>query len=85
MINYVYGGLLSLKYFEMFKENPTDFHDHYIALMRNGFDDTPEHLLKKFLNIDLDNSNTLLSALKLLESKLDNLKQLYLQFEMKRR
>jgi oligoendopeptidase F len=85
LINYVYGGLLSLKYFEMFKENPTDFHDRYIALMRNGFDDTPEHLLKKFLNIDLDNSNTLLSALKLLESKLDDLKQLYLQFEMKGR
>ena len=83
LINYVYGGLLSLKYFEMFKDNPTGFHDRYIALMRNGFDDTPEHLLKTFLNIDFEDPNMLPNALRILDSKLNDLKSLYLQIEKK--
>ena len=83
LINYMYGGLLSLKYFEMFKDNPTEFRDRYIALMRNGFDDTPEHLLKTFLNIDFEDPNMLPNALRILDGKLNDLKSLYLQIEKK--
>ena len=84
LINYVYGGLLSLKYFEMFKSDPEGFRDRYLAMMRNGFDDTPEHLLKAFLNIDLEDPAMLRNAFAILENKLDNLQSLYQQIEKKK-
>ncbi len=67
----------------MFKDDPTTFRNRYIALMRNGFDDTPEHLLKTFLNIDFDDPNMLPNALRILNSKLNDLKSFYLQIEKK--
>ena len=52
-INYVYGALLALKFYEMYTRDPAHFVPRYIALMRNGFDAPPEILLKRFLDIDL--------------------------------
>jgi len=68
----------------MFKNDPTGFRDHYIALMKNGFDDTPRHLLKKFLDIDLDDPALLTGAFGFLESKLNDLKKLYALNEKKK-
>ncbi len=79
--NYMYGGLLGLKYFEMFKNDPAGFRKNYIALMRNGFDDSPTALLKKFLNIDLESPDLLNDILKIIESKVNSLKDLYAQEE----
>jgi oligoendopeptidase F len=77
LVNYLYGGLLSLKYYEMFKKDPQEFSNKYLALMRNGFNNTPSVLLKKFLDIDLNDPQLLSDAMKLLENKIDELQSLY--------
>jgi len=79
--NYMYGGLLALKYFEMLKKDPAGFQKNYIALMRNGFDDSPTALLKKFLNIDLESPDLLTDVLKIIENKVNDLKELYIREE----
>jgi oligoendopeptidase F len=76
-VNYMYGGLLSIEYYQMFKKDPKDFVDKYIALMRNGFNDTPSALLKKFFNINLNDPHILTDALNLLKEKIDELQGLY--------
>jgi oligoendopeptidase F len=58
-VNYVYGGLLALSYYKAWKQDRDGFVKAYLALLENGFDDTPEGLLRKFLNIDLGNDAAL--------------------------
>ncbi len=60
-VNYVYGGLLALAYYKAWKADPEGFDRAYLALLQNGFDDTSENLLAKFLHIDL-NDDTALAA-----------------------
>jgi oligoendopeptidase F len=71
-VNYVYGGLLALKYFQLYSMNREQFLPRYIALLKNGFDAPPAVLLKQFLNIDLDVS-LLSDDLDLLNRRLDQL------------
>jgi oligoendopeptidase F len=52
-VNYVYGGLLAVKYFQLYSTNKEQFVPPYIALLKNGFDADPAALLKRFLNIDM--------------------------------
>jgi len=77
LVNYLFGGLLSLKYYEMFKKNPQEFSSKYLALMRNGFNDTSSVLLNKYLNINLNDPQLLSDAMKLLKNKIDELQLLY--------
>jgi oligoendopeptidase F len=72
-INYVYGSLLALKYYDLFLKDEKDFVPNYIALMRNGFDAEPSALLKRFLNIDLNDPDMLRSAIALLSGKVQQL------------
>ncbi len=76
-INYVYGSLLALKYYEMFMQAPESFGKKYIALMSNGFDAAPEVLLKKFLGIDLYDPGLITGAVQILEDKVRLLEQVY--------
>jgi oligoendopeptidase F len=76
-INYVYGSLLALKYFELFKQAPESFVKDYILLMGNGFDAAPELLLSKFLKIDLHDPDLISGAVNLLEMKVNQLEVLY--------
>ena len=64
---------MSDRYFEDFKKGERfvsagltitesaiiDFARRYVALQRNGFDDAPAALLKRFMQIDLDDPATL--------------------------
>lgn len=75
--NYVFGALLALKYFEMYKENPKDFVPRYIALMKNGFNASPNALLKGFLKIDINDPRLTTGAVRLLAKKLDVLQREY--------
>lgn len=59
-VNYLYGGLLALQYYRMWQHAPADFAPCYVALLKNGFNDTPANLLKRFLDVDLTNDTTLL-------------------------
>ncbi len=53
-VSYLYAGLLALKYFDDFERRQPGFAKNYVALLRNGFDESPAALERKFLGIDLD-------------------------------
>lgn len=76
-INYIYGALLALKYYEMYTRDPRGFMPRYIALMRNGFDAPPSTLLKRFLDIDLNDPRLVTDAISLLETKVKLLEESY--------
>jgi len=68
-INYVYGSLLALKYYDLYLQAPVPFVTKYIALISNGFDAAPDNLLKEFLDIDLHDPQVLVDAVQSLEKK----------------
>lgn len=68
-INYVYGALLALKYYEMYTRDPKQFVPRYIALMKNGFEAPPAVLLKRYLDIELRDPRLVKDAVQLLENK----------------
>ena len=76
-INYVYGVLLALEFYEMYTRDPEHFVPRYIALMRNGFDAPPATLLKRFLDLDLHDPRLLSNALSVLERKVNLLEESY--------
>lgn len=78
-INYVYGSLLALHYYELYQKDPGYFMSHYNALLRNGFDAPPSVLLKKFLNIDLNDPQILAGPIQVLTQKVDLLEKEYSQ------
>jgi oligoendopeptidase F len=61
-VNYLYAGLLALRYFELFEADRGSFEKHYVALLQNGFDDTPATLLRRFLGIDVTSEAALVRA-----------------------
>ncbi len=74
-INYVYGGLLALKYFDALEKDPKRFVPRYIALLKNGFDDTAPALLKRFLGIDVTDPSLLDDDCALLRRRLEELER----------
>jgi oligoendopeptidase F len=74
-VNYVYGGLLALKYYHLYTTRHDWFVPRYIALLKNGFDAPPDELLKRFLEIDPSGSGLLEDGLKVLDTKLDKLEK----------
>ena len=52
-VNYLFAGLLALKYLQQLQLKPEGFPTRYDALLKNGFTDSPEVLEKRFLGIDL--------------------------------
>jgi oligoendopeptidase F len=72
-VNYVYGGLLALKYFQLYSADREQFLPRYIALLKNGFDAPPAVLLKQFLKIDLLDGSLLSDDLDLLNRRMDQL------------
>jgi oligoendopeptidase F len=78
-INYVFGVMLALKYYEMYVRAPDKFLPRYLALMSNGFDAAPTALLKRFLDIDLNDPRLVSDALYVLRKKLKLLEEIYQQ------
>ena len=62
-INYVYGGLLALKYYQLYTADREHFLPRCIALLKNGFDAPPAVLLQHYLNINLFDDSLLLDDL----------------------
>jgi oligoendopeptidase F len=69
-VNYMYAGLLALKYFQLQSKSPDWFASHYLALLENGFDRPPSELLHDFLGIDLSGDSLLTDDLQLLDERL---------------
>jgi oligoendopeptidase F len=74
-VNYVYGGLLALKYYELYSTRRAWFVPRYIALLKNGFNQPPAELLNQFLGIDLSGPRLLNDDLELLNRRLKQLEQ----------
>ncbi len=72
-VNYMYASMLVLEYYRLFKQKPARFVTRYRALLENGFDDTPQRLLKRFLDIDLDSPALLNDAVFEVDQRLKNL------------
>lgn len=75
--NYVYGSLLALKFYAMYRRDPEHFVPRYLALMKNGFDGPPKVLLKRFLDLDLNDPMLLTNALSIVEEKVNLLEKAY--------
>ncbi|HKS07691.1 MAG TPA: M3 family metallopeptidase [Gemmatimonadaceae bacterium] len=58
-VNYVYANLLALQYFDLLRRDPAGFRAKYNALLRNGYDATPDELLQRFLNVQLSDATAL--------------------------
>ena len=78
-VNYVYGVMLALKFYEMYTREPEHFVPRYIALMKNGFDAPPAILLRRFLDIDIHSPDLVSNALSMIEKKVDLLEKSYQQ------
>ncbi|MEO8760048.1 MAG: hypothetical protein ABI388_03090 [Bacteroidia bacterium] len=77
-INYVLGAMLALKYYELYTANKDLFCKNYIALLKNGFTADAQTLLKKYLDIDINNpSNLVKDAIKITNLKVNQLEELY--------
>ena len=72
-VNYVYGGLLALKYYDLYTRRRDWFVPRYIALLKNGFDQPPAELLDKFLSINLSSTTLLNDGLGVLSRRLEQL------------
>jgi oligoendopeptidase F len=72
-VNYVYGGLLALKYYQLYSTAREWFVPRYIALLKNGFNQPPAELLNRFLGIDLSGPVLLSDDLELLNRRLDQM------------
>lgn len=76
-VNYLYAGLLALQYFSEFERDPAAFSRRYVALLKNGFDDTPAALERRFLGIDLNDEPALVgNANAIIQRRTDLLKAL---------
>lgn len=60
-VNYLYAGLLALRYYADFQRRPAEFSRRYVAMLRNGFDRSPAQLEKTFLGIDLNDEPALVN------------------------
>lgn len=77
-VNYLYAGLLALQYFADFQRSPATFSNNYVALLKNGFNDTPAALEHRFLGIDLTDENALVvHATTLIDTRTTALARLY--------
>jgi oligoendopeptidase F len=74
-VNYVYGGLLALKYYDLYTTRREWFVPRYMALLKNGFDHPPAELLQQFLGIDISGPLLLNDDLALLNRRLDQLEE----------
>jgi len=76
-VNYVYGGLLALKYYQLYSTRREWFVPRYIALLKNGFNQPPAELLNRFLGVDLSGPALLGDDLELLNGRLNQMEASY--------
>jgi len=55
-VNYLFAGLLALNYLQQFEQDPQGFSQRYVAMLKQGFPDVPQVLLRQQLGIDVDDA-----------------------------
>lgn len=76
-INYVFGAALALEYYARLRADPHGFARRYQALLANGFDAPPAALLRRFLDVDLEDPKLADEAAAALSGRLDELQAVY--------
>jgi oligoendopeptidase F len=77
-VSYLYAGMLALSYFSKFERDAPAFSAQYVALLENGFTDSPASLERRYLGIDLTNEAGLIeNAGALIDGRTAILKSLY--------
>jgi oligoendopeptidase F len=77
-VNYLFAGLLAVQYLQQYEADPKGFSSSYVALLKNGFTDTPQALEKRFLSVDLDDPGPLVeAAAALIDRRTAELRTLY--------
>ena len=75
--NYIYGSLLALNFYEMYSRDAEHFVPRYIALMKGGFNAPPSVLLKRFLDLDINDPKLVSNALRIMDEKVSLLEKNY--------
>jgi oligoendopeptidase F len=52
-LNDAYASLLAIRYFQLYRRNPSAFRTSYLALLSNGYGAEPHQLLKRYLGFDM--------------------------------
>ena len=76
-INYVLGSMLALKYYQLYQQDRTLFCKNYLGLLKNGFNATPQVLLKNYFGIDIDNPDLVKDAIRIIRKRVDQLEEIY--------
>jgi oligoendopeptidase F len=77
-VNYLFAGLLAETYFTQHERDPKAFSGRYVALLKNGFTDTPANLERRFLGIDLtDEASLVQNAGELIDTRSKRLAKLF--------
>lgn len=79
--NYLYSGLLSIKLFERYTSDRGDFVPRYTALIRRGYQQAPKEAIRQALGIDLTDPTIVDDAVRLIQSRLTELDQLFARLE----
>jgi oligoendopeptidase F len=81
LYNYLYSGILSLKFFERLSLEPGRFAPQYLALLRGGYSAAPADAVRKSLGIDMADPHLLDECLSLLEARVAELEALFAKQE----
>ncbi len=76
-VNYMYGRLLAIRYFDMYRRDPASFVPRFLAMLRAGNSAAPAELLRQHLGIQLDGPALARDAAALLETHLAELEARY--------
>jgi oligoendopeptidase F len=77
LANYLYAGLFAAKMYDMAQRDPKEFQSRYTAFLQNGFDDSPQGLLRRFFGKDVSPESLVDEDMALIERKLDELEKVY--------
>jgi oligoendopeptidase F len=72
-LNYAYAGVLALSFYERLHRDPSSFQRAFTSMLKNGFDRTPDQLLKTLVDVDLDDPNLVARATRFLDSRITEL------------
>jgi oligoendopeptidase F len=76
-LNYVMGSYFALAVYDRLRRDPEQFAPRFVAMMKNGFDAQPRDLLRRFLDIDLDDPRTEDGVFRIIEGKVRELEESY--------
>jgi len=75
-VNYLYAKLLAVYYFSLYEQDKNSFLSKYNELLRNGYDQEPDKILKRFFNISVKDKKLVDITLNLINQKIGEYEKL---------